>query len=130
MNLPCPRQPSHPNLTVPRHPYLGVDLGIEFNLIVHLHSVGILAAEETKQLKRLSVGAMKRRERFPGSQTLPTGGRYLNTMRWSSKSTWTSVLSSTQNSMNTYLGLSYHRVRACCLKRSGGGASQGWERED
>lgn len=65
MNLPCPRQPSHPNLTVPRHPYLGVHLGIELNLIVHLHSVGILAAEETKQLKRLSVGGNEEEGKVP-----------------------------------------------------------------
>lgn len=40
-------------------------------------------------------------------------------------STLTSVLSSTQNSMKTYLGLSYHRVRACCLKRLEVGLGRG-----
>lgn len=48
MNLPGPRQPSHPDLTVPAHPYLGVHLGVKLNLVVQLYSIGILAAAETK----------------------------------------------------------------------------------
>ena len=52
MNLQFPKQFSHPVLTVPPHPYLAVHLGIELNLIVKLHSIRILAAEETILLKR------------------------------------------------------------------------------
>ena len=51
-----PGQPGfHPNLTVPFHPYLGVHFGIELNLIVQLHSIGILAAEETMKLRRCGI---------------------------------------------------------------------------
>lgn len=61
MNLQFSRQSSHPDLTVPPHSYLGVHLSIEFYLIVQLHSVGILAAEETRELRkcgRPSMGAL------------------------------------------------------------------------
>lgn len=40
---------------------------------------------------------------------------HLNTSRWSSMTTFTSVLSSTQNSRYTYRGRSYHSVFAGCL---------------
>lgn len=128
MNLQYPKQPFHPDLTVPSDPYLGVHLSIELNLIVQLHSVGILAAKETMQLRKWEMGqaehgCIRRKGRFLEARPSGEDAHYLNTMRWSSMSTWTSVLSSTQNSMNTYLGLSYHSVRACCLKRSCGGAS-------
>lgn len=47
---------------------------------------------------------------------------HLNTSRWSSMTTFTSVLSSTQNSRYTYRGRSYHSVFAACLgeEQSGG----------
>lgn len=62
MNLQFSKQPFHPDLTVPPHNYLGVHLSIEFNLIVQLHSIGILAAEETMELRkcgRLSMWALR-----------------------------------------------------------------------
>lgn len=65
MNLQFPKQPFHPDLTVLSHPYLGVHLSIELNLIVQLHSIRILAAEETMQLRkcgRLSMGALGERK--------------------------------------------------------------------
>lgn len=75
MNLPFPRQPSHPDLTVPPHPYLGVHFGIELNLIIQLHSICILAAEEEMQLRcrRQSVGELGEGKVFPEARSFRGG---------------------------------------------------------